>query len=167
MTHVIQLDVLEIKCTDAKWDALVRQYAVEDRNQEYFLIASFPELATRIRPDESPAMQDALDIILYKAVERFKIALWKKYRIGEEFSDDSDHDLIWNKIFITARSAARQDKTGYIGIEIYYWVVLQLVREVRGEYLDKVYQGAETRLGQYGRKGFRNGTPDLIILQRE
>lgn len=161
MPHLIHLDVLDIECPDAKWDNLIRQYAIEDHNDGEFIISAFPELSARPRVHKSPAMEDALGVITHKSLKSFGEELWKKYRIGEEFKDDADHDLIWNKIYATAKSAASADRSGFIGVEIYYWVVLQLVREARGEYIDKVYQGASTRLGQYG--GLRD-LPDTIML---
>jgi len=151
----INLPILDLDVDADNWDSLIRQFAIENQYEGYFVAKDFVELTATLQTDApDAALTDSLDLIKFSARKRFADALKKKYRIGSEFADDHDANDIFDKAFITAEAAAMAslEYNHYtfdtlIYIELFYWVTLQVLRLDRGEYVDRKSQGNQVRLG--------------------
>lgn len=150
MPHKIEFEGLDIECTDHEWDSRLRQFAIENHYDGEFLAQRYPELLVELPEDPDSAVADTLAFIRHRALQKLEKELHMKYRLGgEEFAGDDDYVRIWGVVFATALSAAEAEGGGVVGIEMYYWTILQILRERRGLFTDRLYHGAESRMGQY------------------
>lgn len=152
---VIQLTQLNIEVEDLFWEDLVRRFAIEEQHEGDFIAEEFMEIpgadSTGV---EDHALADALDLIKFQFRRKFKDALVEKYRTGSEFQKAGDADAIFELSFRAAEGIAMRsmDSANYsvnlmIRIEIFFWVVLQVVRHERGEHMDGRNQGVDVRMG--------------------
>lgn len=151
----ISLPLIGLEVDPDLWDSLIRQFSVENQYEGYFIAKDFLELTAHSQSeDPDTAITDSLDLIKFSARRRFANALMKKYRIGSEFADDDDADVIFDQVFVSAEATAMGSlhSSNYsidtlIYVELFYWVMLQLLRIDRGEYVDRKSQGNQARLG--------------------
>lgn len=154
MTSIV-LPTLDLECSSDFWDDLVRKFSIENQYNDHLLTKDFLEMtASPHITVGNPALEDTLDFLKFHNRQLFAAALRKKYRQGNEFADDQDADTVFDKVYITAEAVAMGVlKTNtytvdmLICIEIYYWVVLQLLRKERGERMDGPNRGNQARLG--------------------
>lgn len=152
----ISLPLIGLEVDPDTWDSLIRQFSVENQYEGYFLAKDFLELTVHSQAeDPDTAITDSLDLIKFSARRKFANALQQKYRIGSEFSDDPDAAEIFDKVFVSDEATAMGSlhSSHYtidtlIYLELFYWVMLQLLRIDRGEYIDRKSQGNQVRLGQ-------------------
>lgn len=151
----ISLPLIGLEVEPELWDSLIRQFSVEEQYEGSFLAKDFLELTAHSQ-DKNPdtAITDSLDLIKFSSRRRFAAALLKKYRIGSEFSEEEDADVIFDQAFVSAEATAMGslNSSAYtfdtlIYVELFYWVMLQLLRMDRGEYIDRKNQGNQVRLG--------------------
>ncbi len=151
----INLPDLDVKVDPFFWDDLVRRFAVERQHEEFFIARQFMEIpgadSTFV---EDQALSDCLDLIRFQFRSKFKKALIEKYRTGNEFQRQGDADAVFELSFRAAESIAVKtlNSTAYtvqlmMRIEIYFWVILQVMRHERGEHMDAVHKGANARMG--------------------
>ena len=151
----IILPALDLQATEEEWSDLVRKFSIEGQYEGYLLMKDFLELTvTHSMTEQTAPLADTFDLIRFRTRQKFAAALRQKYRQGSEFADDEDAQTIFDKVFVSAESVAMNllksniytvDMLAYI--EVYYWVVLQLLRKSRGERLDGPNRGNQARLG--------------------
>jgi hypothetical protein len=155
MASTIQLTLLNVEVDAVLWEDLVRRFAVEEHHKDNFVAQDFMAIpgadSTGV---EDHALADALDLIKFRLRHRFQIALIEKYRTGSEFQADGDAEAIFELAFRAAEgiSMRTMDSADYsvtlmVRIEIFFWVILQVMRRERGEYMDVRHRGADVRLG--------------------
>jgi hypothetical protein len=151
----ISLPLIGLEVEPELWDSLIRQFSVEEQYEGSFIAKDFLELTTHSQ-DQNPdtAITDSLDLIKFASRRRFADALLKKYRIGSEFADNDDANVIFDQVFVSAEATAMGSLSSsaytfdtLIYVELFYWVMLQLLRIDRGEYIDRKNQGNQVRLG--------------------
>lgn len=151
----IVLPTLNLECSAEFWDDLVRKFSIENQYEDHLIAKDFLEMtASPGITVGNPALEDTLDFLKFRNRQLFAAALRKKYRQGMEFADDPDAATVFDKVYKTAEAVAMgvlktQDYSidMLICIEIYYWVVLQLLRKERGERMDGPNRGNQARLG--------------------
>lgn len=153
---MIELAHLDVEVDEFFWEDLVRRYAIEEQHEGDFIAEEFMEIpgadSTGV---EDHALADALDLIKFQFRTMFKEQLIKKYRTGNEFQRHGDADAVFELCFRAAEGIAMKSMGSsvysvnlMIRIEIYFWVVLQVMRNKRGEFMDKKHEGANVRMGQ-------------------
>lgn len=151
----ISLPLIGLTVEPELWDSLIRQFSIENQYESGFLARDFLEMTAEAPRDSAEmALTDTLDFIKFETRRRLATALQEKYRIGTEFADEPDAEEIFDKAFVSAEAAAMKvlrDNTytlnTLIYVEVFYWVMLQLLRMDRGEYVDRKYQGNQARMG--------------------
>lgn len=151
----IQLTQLNIEVDDLFWEDLIRRFAVEEQHEGDFIAEKFTEISGADSEGvDDHALADALDLIKFTFRKKFKDALVEKYRTGSEFQSDGDADAIFELSFRAAEGIAMKsmDSAVYsvslmMRIEIFFWVILQVMRRERGEHMDSRHRGVDVRLG--------------------
>ena len=155
MTKVV-LENLSLTVDESEFGALVSKFALENQYEGSFLASDFPELVVRFPAQATDShLTDAIDFIHFVSRHKLARALQAKYRIGNEFSEESKVEELYHKIFVTAENVAMANLgEGHysldllVAVELYYWVILQCLRKARGERIDVRYRGNQERLGK-------------------
>jgi len=152
---MIQLSQLNTEVEEIFWEDLVRRFAVEEQHEGNLVAEAFTSLAgADSKGVEDHALADALDLVKFQFRGKFKQALVEKYRTGSEFQSSGDADAIFELSFRAAEGIAMRslDSSAYsvhlmVRVEIYFWVILQVMRKKRGEHMDGLHRGVDVRLG--------------------
>ena len=153
---MIKLSQLDTEVDEVFWEDLIRRFAVEEQHEGDFIAEKFMEIpgadSTGV---ENHALADALDLIKFQFRKMFKNTLVEKYRTGSEFQRSGDADTVFELSFREAEAIAMKSEgsSAYsvslmIRIEIFFWVVVQVMRRERGEHMDSRSRGVDVRLGE-------------------